>query len=83
MEHGAKYAKVLRLVLVHTIGILTQIEQTLRRVQIKLPPFKSCIQTSFMLHHTNLWLISGDKSSLRLVDIHFLKGDNTKLTSAF
>ena len=36
-----------------------------------------------MLLHTNLWLISDDKSLLKLVDMHLLKGDNKKLTSAF
>ena len=48
----------------------------------KVSPFKRCIQTGFILLHTNLWLISGDKSLLKLVDMHWLKWDYKKLTSA-
>ena len=46
-------------------------------------PFIKCIQTGFMLLHLHLWLISEDKSLLKLVDMYLLKGDNKELTSAF
>ena len=52
-------------------------------MQIEESPIIKCIQTGFMLLHTGLWLISEDKSLLRLVDMRLLKGDNKKLTSAF
>ena len=49
---------------------------------MKESPSKKWTQTGFMLLHTNLWLISDDKSLLKLVDMHLLKGGNEKLTSA-
>ena len=45
--------------------------------------FKMCMQNGFVLIHIYLWLISCDKSILTLVDMHLLKGDNNKMTSAF
>ena len=57
--------------------------QALLGVQIIESPFIKCIQTGLMLLHTDLGLISEDKSLLKLVDIHLLKGDYEKLTSAF
>jgi len=41
------------------------------------------MQTGFVLIHIYLWMISGDKSLLTLVDMHLLKGGNNKLTSVF
>ena len=51
-------------------------------MQIKESPFIKCTQTIFMLLHTDLLLISEDKSLPNLVDMHLLKVDNKKLTSA-
>ena len=45
-------------------------------MQIEESPFMKCIQTGFMLGHLYLWLKSEDKSLLKLVDTHTLKGDN-------
>ena len=52
-------------------------------MQIKESPFIKGIQTGFMLLHVDLWLISEDKSLLKLIDMHLIKGDNEKLISAF
>ena len=52
-------------------------------MQLKEPPFIKCIQTDFMLLHTDLWLMSDDKSLLKLVDMHLLKGDDKKTDISF
>ena len=50
-------------------------------MQIKESPFKKCIQTGFMLLHTDLWLISEDEILLKLVDMHLSKGGDTNYIS--
>ena len=52
------------------------IEQALLGVQIKESPLIKCVQTGFMLRHIYLWLITQDKSLLKFVGVHLLKGDN-------
>ena len=52
-------------------------------MQINESPLKKCTQTGFMMLHTNLWLISDDKSLLKLIVLDLLKADNKKLISTF